>query len=237
MGSLAVQNVPGQCGERTTYRGARGKDGNCNFQGGGSVSKPTAGSVVIERAVSTNINQCLMETERTTLQAADAVARGLVAPDSTEGATSSGAAVEGGSELQLQDGFQYSGHFKSKFIDPASLDVNWASANIDWSSNGSCMTGWHRWDSYYWLTATGWGRGGYGQDGTPGGTLPCNEIWQKVWANYYNYWFCGLTPTYANHNDSQYHAFANGGSSWSWDVWWGGACYWLLAFNTEVDFN
>lgn len=220
---------------RTIYRGTRTEQGGCAFRGTGS-NEQLRNVMIIERTIAKNANQCLMETERATLQAAEAVARGFAAAKDSEGGDRDiGAGQEGGSELQLQNVQQFSWSFRTYLEDPVALDTTAVRSNVEFSTNGSCMTGWHRWPDWYWFGPSGWSRGSYGERGTTGGTLPCNEIWQQSWGFFSNWWFCGFTPTFADHADNQFHVFSNVSASWSWSTNWYGACYWLLDHNITVD--
>jgi hypothetical protein len=224
--------------EQLVYRGTRGEQGGCVFNRSGSSKGAVQDVVIIERTIAVNMNQCLMESERATLLESDAVARGLLPVEETKaGDQFTGAAQAGGSELQLQTAGNFSGSYRTLLQDILGITTTAVRSNVDWSTNGSCMLGWHRWWDWYKLTGSGWSIGTNGERGTTSGTLPCNDIWQQSWAFFSNWFFCGFTPTFADHADVQFHAFSDGTSSYSSSTNWYGACYWLLHFTDAYDPN
>jgi hypothetical protein len=217
------------------YRGARAKDGNCEFTASGRRGKKVRDTVYIERTVAMNSNECLLETESATLDRADAIARSLVvADDKRPGTARVEPGEEAGSALQLESGFTFSGSIQTQVEDPINLDVADARSNIEWNANSSCITAWHRWPDWYWLSGSGWGLNSSAWSGTDPNSNWCSMVNQTTEGHYSNGIFCAFFDTWVGHNSTQYNAFPGGAAGWSWSSAWGGGCSSLLSFSTVI---
>ena len=211
------------------YRGTRNADDACGFTGGttSATIDPSQPSEKLEREIGINMNQCLLEMEQAQVPVASAP--DMSASTGHSPVVSSGA--EGGPDLQLEDGYSYTGFYDQYMIDILGIRVTQQTSHVDWSSSGNCISGWHRYSASdpYW--ESGWTVSLSYDTGTPGGTGNCNIITESSFGAFVNYPFCFATATdvYANVTFNAYPYNSSG----TWSTYVTGLCASWLSYQTQ----
>jgi len=212
------------------YRGKRNAEGGCDFSGTASATIDSPQALVRrERGIATNINQCLMEVEQAQVPVeAMAAADGQPAAGHT---LQDAPGAEGGSDLQLEDGYFHTGYYNQYMTDPVGIRVTQNVAHVDWNNNGACIGSWHRYYSWDRFWESSWSLNSISDLGTPGGTGPCDKVWEQSFAYFINYAFCALTATTVN-STVEFDAFPyNSQGTWGASV--SGLCYWMLSYHQD----
>lgn len=151
--------------ERTVrhYQGTRTGDGGCRYTGEEVVHPDAvpAGMVVLEREIGHDLTRCTLTVERGFVSpAAVGVQPEREAARVTETASGAAEGLTGGASAAA---VTRSAFHKTYYEDPPGIDVTSVQAEVEWTTDGSCVASYWSYHTgeWGWFSPSGWERTSY----------------------------------------------------------------------------
>lgn len=196
-----------------------------------SPPSPSNSPVVHEREVSTNLEICVMRTERGRDEAQSPQAapgeQAEVEPVASSGPSSADGhdgSAGGMAALATRSAWHRTFH-----EDPPGFDVNSSTTHVSWSyENGCVQSSWDHYTRYTWLAATGW----YKDSSSTTAGRTCTYARTTSHSVFKNWPFCiTFLSTTTRYEPNQIRGRWDGAYVMSWSASKSGDCSYLLSFH------